>query len=93
MNDSQQTDRIEQRLEHLSSAVRELAATLDSVTAALSPVLRQQQEAIIGVDEPSKAQANNGSNGSTVNTMIMKETNDIWACVDKLRAIGSRIDL
>ena len=90
MNDSQQTDRIEQRLEYLSSAVRELAATLDSVTAALSPVLRQQQEAIIGVIEPSKAQANNGS---TINTMIMKETHDIWACIDKLRAISSRIDL
>ena len=90
MNDSQQTDRIEQRLEYLSNAVRELAATLDSVTAALSPVLRQQQEAIIGVNEPSKAQANNGS---TINTMIMKETNDVWACIDKLRAIGSRIDL
>ena len=90
MNDSQQTDRIEQRLEYLSSAVRELAATLDNVTAALSPVLRQQQEAIIGVNEPSKAQVNNGS---TINTMIMKETNDIWACIDKLKAIGSRIDL
>ena len=90
MNDSQQTDRIEQRLEHLSSAVRELAATLDSVTALLSPVLRRQQEAIIGVDELSNAQANNGS---TINTMIMKETHDIWACVDKLRDVGSRIDL
>ena len=90
MNDSQQTDRIEQRLEYLSNAVRELAATLDNVTAVLSPVLRQQQEAIMGVNEPSKAQANNAS---TINTMIMKETNDIWACVDKLRAIGSRIDL
>ena len=90
MSDSQQTDRIEQRLEYLSSAVRELAATLDSVTAALSPVLRQQQEAIIGVIEPSKAQANNGS---TINTMIMKETHDIWSCVDKLRDVGSRIDL
>ena len=90
MSDSQQTDRIEQRLEYLSSAVRELAATLDSVTAALSPVLRQQQEAIIGVIEPSKAQANNGS---TINTMIMKETYGIWACVDKLRDVGSRIDL
>ena len=90
MNDSQQTDRIEQRLEYLSNAVRELAATLDSVTALLSPVLRRQQEAIIGVDELSKAQANNAS---TVNTMIMKETNDIWACIDKLRAISSRIDL
>ena len=90
MNDSQQTDRIEHRLEYLSSAVRELAATLDSVTALLSPVLRRQQEAIIGVDELSNAQANNGS---TINTMIMKETHDIWACVDKLRDIGSRIDL
>ena len=90
MNDSQQTDRIEQRLEYLSNAVRELAITLDSVTAALSPVLRQQQEAIMGVNELSKAQANNAS---TINTMIMKETNDIWACVDKLRAISSRIDL
>ena len=90
MNDSKQTDRIEQRLEYLSNAVRELAATLDNVTAVLSPVLRQQQEAIMGVNEPSKAQANNAS---TINTMIMKETNDIWACVDKLRAIGSRIDL
>ena len=90
MNDSQQANRIEQRLEYLSNAVRELAATLDSVTAALSPVLRQQQEAIIGVNELSKTQA---SNASTVNTMIMKETNDIWACIDKLRAVGSRIDL
>ena len=90
MNDSQQTDRIEQRLEYLSNAVRELAATLDSVTALLSPVLRRQQEAIIGVDELSNAQANNGS---TINTMIMKETHDIWACVDKLRDVGSRIDL
>ena len=90
MNDSQQTDRIEHRLEYLSSAVRELAATLDNVTAALSPVLRRQQEAIIGVDELSTAQANNGS---TINTMIMKETHDIWACIDKLRDVGSRIDL
>ena len=90
MNDSQQTDRIEQRLEYLSSAVRELAATLDSVTALLSPVLRRQQEAIIGVDELNKAQANNGS---TINTMIMKETHDVWACVDRLRDVGSRIDL
>ena len=90
MNDSQQTDRIEHRLEYLSSAVRELAATLDSVTALLSPVLRRQQEAIIGVDGLSTAQANNGS---TINTMIMKETHDIWACVDKLRDVGSRIDL
>ena len=90
MNDSQPAERIEQRLEYLSNAVRELAATLDNVTAALSPVLRQQQEAIIGVDELSKAQANNGS---TINTMIMKETHDIWACVDKLRAVSSRLDL
>ena len=90
MNDSQQKDRIEHRLEYLSSAVRELAATLGSVTAALSPVLRRQQEAIIGVDELSNAQANNGS---TINTMIMKETHDIWACIDKLRDISSRIDL
>ena len=90
MNDSQPADRIEQRLEYLSNAVRELAVTLDSVTAALSPVLRRQQEAIIGVDELSTAQANNGS---TINTMIMKETHDIWACVDKLRDVGSRIDL
>ena len=90
MNDSQPAERIEQRLEYLSNAVRELAATLDNVTAALSPVLRQQQEAIIGVDGLSKAQANNPS---TINTMIMKETHDIWACIDKLRDVSHRLDL